>query len=142
MPFDPYQSHFLIVKDDTGEREERLENSHYSIGRDSECDIRLISQFVSRYHATIEQLANPDGTCSYHIKDGDQNGKPSANGLLINGRRLRAHDLRDRDEVIFGPHVRVIYHLLRRDAYATVPPDEFDITLINPGTAELDNLDE
>lgn len=142
MPSDPYQDHFLIIKDDTGERKEPLNESRYLVGRDAECDIRLISQFVSRYHATIEQQVNPDGTCTYHIKDGDQNGKPSANGLLIDGRRMRSHDLSDRDEVKFGPEIKITYHLLRRDAYATVPPDEFDITLINPGTAELDNSDE
>lgn len=136
MPSDPHQSHLLIIKDDTGERELRLENTRYSIGRDPTCDIRLVSQFVSRHHATIEQIPREDGILAYQIIDGNFRGQPSANGLLINGRKLRSHDLKNKDEVIFGPQVKVVYHLLERAGFHTTPPDDFDITLINPGTAD------
>jgi hypothetical protein len=51
---------------------------------------------------------------------------------MINGRKLQAHDLQNEDEVVFGPQVRAIYYSLKRDAIMTVPPDEFDITLISP----------
>jgi pSer/pThr/pTyr-binding forkhead associated (FHA) protein len=136
MPSDPHQSHLLIIQDDTGEREMRLHQTRYSIGRDPDCNIRLISQFVSRHHATLEQLSHEDGTFYYRILDGNFRGKPSANGLLINGRKLRSRDLENKDEVIFGPHVKVVYHLLERAGFNTTPPDDFDITLINPGTAD------
>jgi pSer/pThr/pTyr-binding forkhead associated (FHA) protein len=74
-----------------------------------------------------------DGSYYYRIVDGDIKGKPSANGLLINGRKLQAHDLQDEDEIVFGPQVRAIYYVLKREVIPTGPPDEFDITLISPG---------
>jgi pSer/pThr/pTyr-binding forkhead associated (FHA) protein len=132
MPSEPHQNHLLIIEDDKGRREFILDAPVYSIGRDAKCDIRLVSQFVSRRHATLVQLPNEDGTYYYRIVDGNLKGKPSANGLLINGRKLQTHDLRNEDEVVFGPQVRAIYYLLRREAVLTVPPDEFDITLISP----------
>lgn len=132
MPSEPQQNHLLIIEDDRGRREFLLDAPHYSIGRDPKCDIRLVSQFVSRRHATLVQLTQDDGTFYYRIVDGNAKGRLSANGLLINGRKLQAHDLINEDEVVFGPKVRAIYYLLRRDAVVTVPPDEFDITLISP----------
>lgn len=132
MASEPQLNHLLIIEDDKGRREFILDGPVYSLGRDPKCDIRLISQFVSRRHATLVQLMNEDGTFSYRIVDGNLKGKPSANGLLINGRKLQAHDLKNEDEIVFGPQVRAIYYLLKRDAVSTVPPDEFDITLISP----------
>ncbi|MGG6268575.1 FHA domain-containing protein [Leptolyngbya sp. AN03gr2] len=132
MPSEPHQNHLIIIEDDKGRREFVLDAPVYSIGRDPKCDIRLVSQFVSRRHATLLQLPNEDGTHYYRIVDGNLKGKPSANGLLINGRKLQHCDLRNQDEIVFGPQVRAIYYLLKRDAVLTVPPDEFDITLISP----------
>ena len=116
MTSDAHQSHLLIIEDDKGRREYALDSPVYSIGRDPKCDIRLVSQFVSRRHATLVQLPNEDGSYYYRIVDGN----------------LQAHDLRDQDRVIFGPQVQATYYLLRRDAITTVPPDEYDITLISP----------
>ncbi|OLP15962.1 phosphopeptide-binding protein [Leptolyngbya sp. 'hensonii'] len=126
------QNHLLILEDDKGRREFILNSPVYSIGRDPKCDIRLVSQFVSRRHATLVQLPHEDGTYYYRIVDGNLKGKPSANGLLINGRKLQAHNLQDEDEIVFGPQVRAIYYLLDQQSISTVPPDEFDITLISP----------
>jgi len=132
MASDLPQNHLLIIEDDKGRREFVLNSPIYSIGRDPKCDIRLISQFVSRRHATLVQLPNEDGGFYYRIVDGNLKGKPSANGLLINGRKLQAHNLQNEDEIVFGPQVRAIYYLLSQDAVSAVPPDEFDITLISP----------
>jgi pSer/pThr/pTyr-binding forkhead associated (FHA) protein len=133
------ESHLLIVEDDRGRKEIMLERPVYSIGRDRECDIRLNSQFVSRRHATLVRLPRDDNnqTYYYRIVDGDAKGKPSANGLMINGRKLPAHDLKNEDEVVFGPQVRAIYYLLK-DSMRTGQTDstEYDITLINPGMTE------
>lgn len=132
MPSESQHNHLLIIEDDKGRREFILDAPLYSIGRDPKCDIRLISQFVSRRHATLVQLTNDNGVFYYRIVDGNAKGRMSANGLLVNGRKLQAHDLKNEDEIVFGPKVRAIYYLLRRDAVVTVPPDEFDITLISP----------
>ena len=56
--------------------------------------------------------------------------------MLINGRKLLAHDLRNEDEIVFGPQARAIYYQLKRDSQSTFPPDEFDITLISPNMVE------
>lgn len=133
MSSEPHQSHLLIVEDDNGRRGVALDGSEYSIGRDPACDICLESLFVSRRHATLLRLPNGDGTSSYRIVDGDLEGRRSSNGFLVNGYRLRTHNLQNEDEVIFGPQVRAIYYLCHRDAVVTVPSDEFDITLISPG---------
>ncbi len=126
------QNHLLIIEDEQGRKEFVLDGPVYSIGRDSRCDIRLISQFVSRRHATLVRLPQEDGSSYYRIVDGDAKGKPSANGLLINGRKLQAHDLDDEDEIVFGPRVRAIYYLLKRDIIPSGPLDEYDVTLIGP----------
>jgi pSer/pThr/pTyr-binding forkhead associated (FHA) protein len=135
MTSEPHQNHLLIIEDNKGRREFTLDSSVYSVGRDPKCDIRLVSQFVSRRHATLVRLPHEDGSYYYRIVDGNLKGKPSANGLLINGRKLQAHDLKDEDKIVFGPQVHAIYYLLRRDSVSTVPPDEehLDITLISPG---------
>ncbi|MBD2311826.1 FHA domain-containing protein [Desertifilum sp. FACHB-1129] len=133
-----YQTHLLIIEDDRGRKEFPLEESIYCIGRDPSCEIRLYSQFVSRRHATIERRHRDDGSFYYQIVDGDR-GKPSANGLMINGRKLPTHILEDKDEIVFGPQVSAIYYVLKREAAASGPLDEFDITLISPNM--IDDLD-
>ncbi|MEM1426928.1 MAG: FHA domain-containing protein [Cyanobacteria bacterium P01_H01_bin.130] len=132
MASEPRQNHLLIVEDDKGRREIVLENPVYSVGRDPKCDVILVSQFVSRRHATLVRLSYDDGTAYYRIVDGNLKGKPSANGLLINGRKLQVHDLQNEDEIVFGPQVRAIYYTLKQDTLSIGPPDEFDITLISP----------
>lgn len=129
----PQTEHFLIVEDDKGRREVLLTESSYSLGRSSECDIRLRSQFVSRHHATLIRCFRDDGESYYRIVDGDAQGKVSSNGLRINGRKLASYDLKHGDEVIFGPQVFAIYQYRHRDKFPTLPGnDPFDITLIDP----------
>ncbi len=135
MPLEPYHKHLLIIEDDKGRRQITLERPQYSIGRDQECDIRLVSLFVSRHHATLVQITDGNGQCGYRILDGTPTGQRSSNGILVNGRRLQSHELQDEDVVVFGPQVRFTYFLLKRDPDSTEPVDEFDITLINPRTA-------
>ena len=38
--------------------------------------------------------------------------------------------------MVFGPQARAIYYQLKRDSQSTLPPDEFDITLISPNMVE------
>jgi len=144
MPLKPHQSHFLIIEDDKGRREFILEGDVYSVGRDPACTVRLISQFVSRHHATIYRRTQDDGDIYYQIVDGDATGKPSANGLLIEGQKMSYRNLEHQDEVVFGPRVKLTYFRLdRRNSGVTTPVDEFDITLISPNmTDELDDEDE
>lgn len=114
MPEPKHIHHLLVVEDDKGRREYCLEAPLYSVGRDPKCDIRLMSQFVSRRHATLVQLTNDDGYTYYRIIDGNAKGRMSENGIIINGRKLQAHDLQHEDEIVFGPKVRASYLVLRR----------------------------
>lgn len=127
-------NHLLILEDDKGSRKFGLDKPIYTIGRDPKCDIRLISQFVSRRHATLAQLPGEDGEGYYYrIVDGNLKGKASVNGLIVNGRKLPARDLEDGDTIVFGPGVKATYYMLSSDAISTATPDdEFDITLIGP----------
>ncbi|XGV99725.1 MAG: FHA domain-containing protein [Leptolyngbya sp. BL-A-14] len=117
--------HLLLVEDDKERREFVLDSPVYSIGRNPKCDISLVSIFVSSRHATLVQLIDDSGSIYYRIVDGNLKGKASANGLLVNGRRLQSHDLVDGDEIVFGPQVRAIYHLQAQrppnDGFPTTP---------------------
>jgi len=99
----------LVIEDDWGRRELILENDQYVLGRDPEGDIQLHSQFVSRQHATLTRFSNADGHCGYRIVDGNPNGKPSTNGILINGRKVAAKDLAPGDAIILGPGVSLSF---------------------------------
>jgi len=128
--------HVLMVEDDKGRKEFILTKPLYSIGRDPACNIRLNSQFVSRRHATLLQLPKKDGSYCYRIVDGDAKGKTSSNGLIINGKKMPAHELRDKDEVVFGPQVKAVYYQMKPDTTVPTGPleDPYDITLINPAS--------
>jgi pSer/pThr/pTyr-binding forkhead associated (FHA) protein len=132
-PVLPKKEHFLIVEDGKGRQEILLEKDFYSIGRASTCDIHLRSQFASRHHAKLHRCLRGDGYSYYQIVDGDTEGKASANGLIINGRKLSVCDLKHGDEIVFGPQVFGIYQYRQRDDFPTLPTnDPFDITLIDP----------
>lgn len=115
----PEGHHRLVVEDDRGRRQFFLDAPSYTIGRAAQCDICLTSQFASRCHATLVQFPQADGSYRYRILDGDGNSKPSANGIVVNGHKLKAKDLQHEDEIVFGPQVRAIYYYLMRDR----PPD-------------------
>ncbi len=124
-------AHYLIAEYDSGRQKVLLDGPKYLIGRDAKCDIRLPSKFVSRCHARLVRLSKEDGSVYYQILDGAPNGKPSVNGLLINGRKLTSWDLQSGDEIVFGPQVRAIYYMqkntpasLKASARTTVPLTE------------------
>ena len=127
------EEHVLIVFDGRGQKEIVLSQTAYSLGRAQDCDIRIQSQFVSRYHATLIKRSHNDTEEYYRIIDGDLKGKTSVNGLLVNERKVLFHDLKNGDKVVFGPQVSAIYEHRQYDVFPTLPPDDpFDITLIDP----------
>lgn len=103
-------AHLLTFEDDKGPRKFILERLVYSVGRATQCDIRLYSRYVSRRHGTLLQLRREDGTNYYRLVDGNSEGQRSLNGILINGRKLEFHDLQNGDEIFFGPRVRAKYY--------------------------------
>jgi len=51
------------------------------------------------------RVSREDDTYFYRIVDGDSKGKPSANGMLTVANP--SHDLKNADEIVFGPQVRL-----------------------------------
>jgi pSer/pThr/pTyr-binding forkhead associated (FHA) protein len=134
-----YIIHLLIVEDDRGRKEFRLGDSIYTLGRSPDCDIRLNSQFVSRVHGTLLKEVNEQGDEYYRIIDGSIDGQASANGIVINGEKVESHNLKNGDQVVFGPQVSAVYYYRQRDMFPTLPTDDpFDITLIDPAMMELE----
>lgn len=106
--------HVLVVEDRDGRRTHTLTSPKYFIGRDLANDISLNSQFASRYHAMLLRVpADHEGEYFYRILDGDLEGKPSTNGLVINGQKLTAHQLKSGDVISFGPDAKAVYRTTR-----------------------------
>ncbi len=82
---------FLALIDGDTEILHRL-TRRMTIGRAADNDIQVEARFVSRYHAAV--TAGPSQTV---IED-----LGSTNGLLVNGRRVARHMLRDGDVVRIG----------------------------------------
>ncbi len=136
------EEHILIVTDGKGHREIKLKDEVYSLGRGVQCSIILQSQFVSRHHATLVRRKEEERNC-YRLIDGDSEGNTSVNGLLINGKKVRFHDLKHGDKVIFGPQVEAVYQYREYDIFPTIPPDDpYDITLIDPAMIDVDEEGE
>ncbi len=136
------EEHILIVTDGKGHREIKLKDEVYSLGRGVQCSIILQSQFISRHHATLVRRKEEERNC-YRLIDGDSQGNPSVNGLLINGKKVRFHDLKHGDKVIFGPQVEAVYQYREYDIFPTIPPDDpYDITLIDPAMIDVDEEGE
>ena len=108
--------HLLIIEDDAGKRAVSLQADSGSIGRDVGNSIVLHSQEVSRQHAILLRVTRPgENDYGFRLIDGNLQGKPSTNGLFINGRRCSAHNLRHGDEIVFGANVKMRYHTATED---------------------------
>ncbi|MEM9978029.1 MAG: ATP-binding protein, partial [Cyanobacteria bacterium P01_D01_bin.2] len=122
--------HLLIIEDDDGKRAVSLQADSDSIGRDVGNSIVVHSQEVSRQHAILLRVTRPgEYGYGFRIIDGNLQGKPSTNGLFINGRRRSAHNLRHGDEIVFGVNVKM--------RYQTAPEDE-DLEWLLSGSDEAE----
>jgi tetratricopeptide (TPR) repeat protein len=101
----------LLLQDDIGQREIPLSGPEYTIGRDPQNSICLRSQFVSRFHSVLQRLDQADGSYTYRLLDGDLRGKPSTNGVQVNGHKQLRWDLRPGDCIVFGPKVQATYRM-------------------------------
>lgn len=112
----------LQVEDDSGKRDILLDQDCYRIGRDPDSDICLHSRFASRYHAVLTRISPPEGQAVYQVTDGSIDGKPSTNGLIVNGHRCQTWTLQAEDVIVFGPQVRAVYRLLPAHALQSSLP--------------------
>lgn len=102
--------HFLVIEDTQRPRTISLEAATYSIGRASTNSIVLYSKQVSRQHAILLRVTPADNrSYCFRIIDGDLKGKPSSNGLIVNGKRCFWRDLEHGDQIEFGAEAKAQY---------------------------------
>lgn len=103
--------HLLSIQMSGSEQVILLESSTYSIGRHEANSIVLNSSAISRHHATLLRFSDPKTKKYYfRIVDGDLNGKPSLNGISVNGRRCSSHDLKNQDIIDFSEDIKITYY--------------------------------
>ena len=123
------QEHLLIIADEQGKRAIALEAAMYSIGRDFDNSIVLYSNLVSRHHAILLRVTNPDdATYLFRLIDVNLQGS-SSNGLIINEHRCCSHDLKHGDVIAFGSNVTAIYYTTARSNREFLPPNIEDVTV-------------
>lgn len=116
--------HVLVIEDRKGRRIISLEESNYSLGRDSNNSIILYDYQVSRTHATlIRRMETGSDSFSYRIIDGDLQGKRSTNGILVNGHVCISHELKHGDAIRFANEAKANYYIIPKDS---------NIDLFNP----------
>ena len=87
-----------------------------SVGRDSDNDLQLMSEFVSRHHA---KLNTTQSVCE--VEDLD-----SANSTFVNGEKVTVYQLNNGDEICFGDFVfRFEECLYESSEDLSVPPVEY-----------------
>ena len=86
--------HLVVATDGQTVEEVTLRPGRLIIGRTPENDLQIDSRFVSRHHCQIS--TTPQG-CTIE----DLN---STNGIYVQGRRVRRHNLNDGDVVVLGKH--------------------------------------
>ncbi len=103
------ERHVLVIND--GKRQAfALDAAAYSIGRDPSNAIVLSGESISRQHAILLRVPHPQTNgYRYRLIDGNSNGKLSANGIYINGRRCTSTDLTNSDAISFGRNVTAVY---------------------------------
>ncbi|PSR17720.1 GGDEF domain-containing protein [filamentous cyanobacterium CCP3] len=88
--------HVLVVKGRETQEVYFLPNNRYTIGRNNDNDIQILSKGVSRYHATLYKRKG-----TFWIIDGSTNGTPSTNGLLINQKACKSSKIKSGDTISF-----------------------------------------
>ncbi|WP_110985493.1 FHA domain-containing protein [Acaryochloris thomasi] len=142
---EPTEHHMLIIQDGNGRRVVQLEDVAYSVGRDTSNAIVLDGESISRQHALLVRLPVPQKGYRYRILDGNSEGKPSANGVYINGDRRSMHELSKSDIIRFGNEIKATYmtvameqveflHYLESLSYQSLKSDVVDskATMVSP----------
>ncbi|WP_298614456.1 EAL domain-containing protein [uncultured Thermosynechococcus sp.] len=105
--------HLLVIEDRAGRRTIRLEANTYTIGRHPSNSIVLKSPMISRQHAVLLRIVDPNtGNFLFRLVDGNLEGKPSVNGITVNGKRCQSCILKHCDVIVFGGEVRARYHVV------------------------------
>ena len=129
----------LVVEDTKGKRIFYLDTNIYSLGRDSKASIVIHSKLVSRHHATLLRVSNPENINDlFQIIDGDLQGNHSTNGLLVNGKQCLSHTLQHKDVIKLGGEVQASYLLVDANLSARTILECCDFRNVDGEAAEID----
>jgi pSer/pThr/pTyr-binding forkhead associated (FHA) protein len=107
------ESHVLVIHDQPEPRRVLLNSATYSIGRDQRNSIVVPDSSISRQQALLLRMpTSQPGSYRYRILDGNSAGKPSLNGLSVNGKECSTHDLSPGDTILLGNLIRIDYQVL------------------------------
>jgi pSer/pThr/pTyr-binding forkhead associated (FHA) protein len=110
------ERHVLVIEHPDYEQAIQLEAVAYSVGRDKTNAIVLDVETLSRQHAILLRVPDPQHqSYSYRLVDGNAAGKASTNGVYINGKRCATHALGDGDQIQFGRKVKASYRRLKME---------------------------
>lgn len=104
----------VVIQEGALLMESELSDKETLIGRGTDCDIHLNDPSVSRHHAKVARIYT-----GYFVED-----LQSTNGVMLNGRRVRKHMLKDGDIVQIGAHE------LRYSAAQDAAEEEADKTVV------------
>jgi pSer/pThr/pTyr-binding forkhead associated (FHA) protein len=108
------ESHVLVIHDQPEPRRVLLQSATYSIGRDKRNSIVVPNLAISRQQALLLRMPSPQkGSYCYRILDGNSTGKPSLNGLCVNGKDCSIHDLTPGDTILLGNLIRIDYQIMQ-----------------------------
>jgi diguanylate cyclase (GGDEF)-like protein len=108
-------NHILVIDAPNFRQTVSLEDSIYSIGRNTGNSIVIFSQKLSRKHATIvRKKESIDNNDSFLIIDGDLEGNKSKNGIFINGRKCSKHELKHGDLINLSDDIKMSYYIINK----------------------------
>jgi pSer/pThr/pTyr-binding forkhead associated (FHA) protein len=108
------ESHVLVIFDGPEPREVLLNAATYAIGRDKRNSIVIPNSDISRQHALLLRVPVPEQrTYRYRIIDGNISGKPSLNGVSVNGISQSNYELQSGDKILLGGSVQAEYSVLQ-----------------------------
>lgn len=123
----PSIRYVLLIQEPRGSRAVLLENHLHTVGRRPSNSICIPNAFVSRNHAYLVRVSCPESQLgyTYALYDGDieHQFRPSANGVFVNGQRIKEHVLAPGDVIHFGPAIQAIFYPVREGAEATAFAD-------------------
>lgn len=105
-----FQERHVLVINDGKRRAIALEAAAYSIGRDPSNAIVINADTMSRQHAILLRVPVPGkNQYRYRVIDGNFEGKPSANGVFANDKKISTCDLTNGDVIRFGQTIEASY---------------------------------
>jgi pSer/pThr/pTyr-binding forkhead associated (FHA) protein len=105
----PAEHHILLIEEQR-DRVILLDAERYLIGRNDTNEIILNRDPISREHAMLLRVTIEDEQrFIYRLMDGDAEGKPSTNGLFVNGQRQRCYDLVNDNVISFAGVINALY---------------------------------